>query len=272
MRNDSDSSGQDYRMQSFPASRQFTMDVGKLGLRKHHIKALIEVDVTDARDKFRQLRADTGEKVSFTAWLLKCIGTALDEHKQVHACRKGRNRLVVFESVDISTMVERKVDDTSVPLPMIIREVNDKQIAEITDEIAQARQQGIESEQDYILGKEKPREPVKLYSLLPRPLRLLLWRIMLSNPHRLKKMMGTSIVTSVGMMGSVNGWFIPYGIHPVCFAVGSIVEKPGVVDGTVAIREFLPITILIDHDVVDGAPAARFVSHLTSLMEKGAEL
>lgn len=81
--------------------------------------------------------------------------------------------------------------------------------------------------------------------------------------------MGTVIVTSVGMIGTVNGWLIPYSIHPVCFASGSIVKKPGVVNDVVVIREFLEMTILIDHDVIDGAPAARFVSRLSGLIETG---
>jgi len=38
------------------------------------------------------------------------------------------------------------------------------------------------------------------------------------------------------------------------------------------IREYLKMTILIDHDVIDGTPAARFVSRLTGLIEGGYEL
>jgi len=31
----------------------------------------------------------TGEQLSFTAWIMKCIGQAVSEHKEVHAIRKG---------------------------------------------------------------------------------------------------------------------------------------------------------------------------------------
>ncbi|HCL57564.1 MAG TPA: hypothetical protein DHW82_11230 [Spirochaetia bacterium] len=40
----------------------------------------------------------------------------------------------------------------------------------------------------------------------------------------------------------------------------------------IEIREFLQATLLIDHDVIDGAPAARFVSRLVDLIENGYEL
>jgi pyruvate/2-oxoglutarate dehydrogenase complex dihydrolipoamide acyltransferase (E2) component len=46
-------------------------------------------------------------------------------------------------------------------------------------------------------------------------------------------------------------------------------EKPGVVDGQIAIREYLSLTVSLDHDVIDGAPAARFVTRLKELIESG---
>lgn len=85
-------------------------------------------------------------------------------------------------------------------------------------------------------------------------------------------MMGTVIVTSIGMIGNVNGWAVPYSIHPLCFAIGSIIKKPGVKDDNIEIREFLNMTILIDHDVVDGAPAARFAARLEDLIKNGYDL
>jgi len=50
-------------------------------------------------------------------------------------------------------------------------------------------------------------------------------------------------------------------------ALGGIVEKPGVVDGCIAIREYLDLTLLFDHDVIDGAPAARFTARFQELIE-----
>ncbi len=51
--------------------------------------------------------------------------------------------------------------------------------------------------------------------------------------------------------------------------VGGIGEKPGVVDGRIAIREYLSLTISFDHDTIDGAPAARFTQRLKELIESG---
>jgi len=51
--------------------------------------------------------------------------------------------------------------------------------------------------------------------------------------------------------------------------VGGINAKPAVVDGHIMTREYLSLTIDFDHDIVDGAPAARFVQHLKELIERG---
>ncbi len=254
---------------SFPSSRLFTMDVGKIGMRKHHIKAVIELDVTESRIKLKQKRSESGEKISFTAWILKCITQAIIEHKQVHALRKGKTKLIIFDDVDISILVEKIADGVPVPLPMIIRNANKKSVVEITAEIENAKAQKVSDENDYVLERDRQKLPIKFYALLPQFIRLWIWKLILSNPKRIKKMMGTVVVTSVGMMGAVKGWFIPYSIHPVCFALGAIVKKPGVNKGNIEIREMLEMTILIDHDVIDGAPAARFVARLAELVEGG---
>jgi pyruvate/2-oxoglutarate dehydrogenase complex dihydrolipoamide acyltransferase (E2) component len=58
-------------------------------------------------------------------------------------------------------------------------------------------------------------------------------------------------------------------IHPICFAIGSTLKKPGVINDRIEIREYLYMTVLVDHDVVDGAPAVRALSKLTKLIESG---
>jgi pyruvate/2-oxoglutarate dehydrogenase complex dihydrolipoamide acyltransferase (E2) component len=49
--------------------------------------------------------------------------------------------------------------------------------------------------------------------------------------------------------------------------VGGLSERPRVVDGKVQIRQVLDLTITVDHNVVDGAPAARFVADMRRLIE-----
>ena len=112
----------------------------------------------------------------------------------------------------------------------------------------------------------------RLYFLMPGFLRRSVWRYMLSNPQIAFGKMGNVSVTSVGMIGRANGWFIPISVHPVCFGIGKTTKKPVVVDDRIEIREILNLTVLLDHDVVDGALMARFFSALTTNIEKGKGL
>src|SRR5258708_32681335 len=62
---------------------------------------------------------------------------------------------------------------------------------------------------------------------------------------------------------------IPLPSHSLWMTVGCIGEKPGVVDGHIAIRDYLSLTISFDHNIIDGAPAARFTERLKDLIECG---
>jgi len=257
-----------FSLESFPASRVFTMDIGKLGMNRHLVRAMIEVDVTDARKKIKQQRKTVNERVSFTPWILKCIAKAVSEYPQMHAIRRGRT-LVLFHEVDISILVEKKVEGKRVPIPLLIRDVSMKSMLQLHTEIKNAVESNIEDKKKYVMNDSDQSFALIVFLKFPQFIRLIIWRFVLRNPQRIKKMMGTIVVTSVGMMGKVHGWFIPSSIHPLSFALGSIVRKPGVVGEQIQIREFLHMTILIDHDVVDGAPAARFVARLVDIMQKG---
>jgi pyruvate/2-oxoglutarate dehydrogenase complex dihydrolipoamide acyltransferase (E2) component len=52
----------------------------------------------------------------------------------------------------------------------------------------------------------------------------------------------------------------------------SIVKKPVVIDDKIEAREILNMSLLLDHDVIDGAPMARFLSELTRNIESGLNL
>lgn len=259
----------EYRIEEFPISRIATVDIGASGLKKHHIKALIELDVTEARKLIRR-KKKLLEKISFTSWFIKCISQAVEEFNQIHGIRKGKREVVIFDDIDISIAVEREVDGKKVPLPYVIRKTNTKSISDIYEEIASVRQQSIKDEGDYVLGEERKNKLLmKTYYWLPGFIRRWIWKGIMKSPSLTKQNMGTVMVTSVGMIGRINGWVIPVSVHPLCFAVGSVVKKPGIVNDHIEIREYLYVTVLVDHDVIDGAPAVRALAKLTRLVEGG---
>jgi len=250
---------------SFPRSRIATFDIGVIGRRRHYVTALLELRVGEARRRIKAARAESGERISFTAWLLTVIAAALRRHPQAAAFRKGGRQLVIPDDVDISVIVEKEVAGKRVPLPLVIRQVQDKSPARITAEIEAARKG--DAAGDTVVLERGTFGAEKLYYRLPGPLRRLVWRLMLKRPRYLFKRMGNVVVTAVGMMGKVNGWFIQTSIHPLSFGIGAVTRKPVAQGDQVVVDEVLHMTVLIDHDAVDGAPMARFLADLTASIE-----
>lgn len=253
-----------FTYQSIPESRIATFDTFSVGLKKHHVAALLEFDVTDIRRKLQELRKN-GTNVSFNGWLLRVIGITLKNNPEASAFLYSKRRLVIFDDINISVMVEKKANGRKVPVPLVIEKANEKSALQITAEIEKAKNQEL-SGNDIVLNR-KTSFAESLYYHLPGFLRRLVWRIMLGNPEFAFSKMGNVIVTSVGMMGKINGWFIHRSIHPVSFGVGSVIRKPVVVNNEIMIREILNMTILVDHDVIDGAPMVRLLNDLTRNIE-----
>ena len=108
--------------------------------KKHNtIYDFIEFDVTLARNYIHDYQEKTGEQLSFTAFIAYCMGKCIDEDKILHARRKGKNKLVIFDDVDIMTMVERKFDAKVAPIGHIVRAANKKSYKEIHEEIRKAQ-------------------------------------------------------------------------------------------------------------------------------------
>lgn len=54
--------------------------------------------------------------------------------------------------------------------------------------------------------------------------------------------------------------------------IGGIHERPWVVDGKVVVRKIVVLSLTFDHRVIDGAPAAKFLSELVELVENPEKL
>ncbi len=254
---------------SIPQSRIASFDVYAIAQSKHHVAGLLEFDVTEARHKLKELKRN-GENVSFTAWILKMIATTLEQHPETAAFKVSRKKLVLFPAINISMVVEKEIDGKKVPIPMVIQNANQKSIQEIWSAIEEARNLALNTRDIVINRKAGFRE--RMYYRLPGFLRRTIWRIMLGNPKLAYKNMGNVSVTSVGMIGNINGWFLHRSVHPVSFGIGAIIKKPLVVNNTIQIREVMNVTVLLDHDVVDGAPMVRFIKDLTRQIESGTGL
>lgn len=259
--NEMEHNNKGYHPLPVPAQRQIAVDAGRLHRRRNLIHGLLEFDVTNAREFIREHKARTGESLSFTAFLVGCLAQAVAAHPRLQAHRNWRNRLIVFDDVDVVTLIEPEPDASA--FPHIVRAANRKSFREIHDEIRVIQAEPAKSNQ-------KAGRLARWGSHLPSFLRALFYRAMLMNPHWLKKYGGTVVVTAVGMFAGGGGWgfgFSPF--HTLALTVGGISEKPALINGQIVSHEYLCLTISIDHDLVDGAPAARFARRFRELVESG---
>jgi pyruvate/2-oxoglutarate dehydrogenase complex dihydrolipoamide acyltransferase (E2) component len=229
----------------------------------HNFFALLEFDITDVRRELRAARA-AGGGGSLFAFMLKAIAACLGEFPAFNAMANLR-RTTRFSEVDIDVPVEINNDGEVYNKQCIIRDVNAKSIAQVDAEIAAAKAGGGE-EMSYMASRFGRR----LITTLPAWLTLFVFRRILNNHLLVKKLSGTAFVTSVSMFSTVPGYIIPFigGPKAASFAIGSAVKKPVVIRDRVEIREMLNVTAIFNHDLVDGAPAARFVNKLRRLTER----
>jgi len=179
----------------------------------------------------------------------------------VQAFHLGRKRLVLFDDVDIVTRIEREVAGQKLVIPYMIRAANRKSFRQQHAEIRAAQLSDV---------KRQLTQFRFLPTALFRPFASAIAWIGVWRPRLWKQLIGTVGVTSVGMFGKEAGWGIPASAPTALMVtVGGIGQKLAMVDGRIVTHEYLSLTISVDHELVDGAPAARFTQRLRELIESG---
>ncbi len=239
--------------------RRFSIDAGYLGRRRHIVHGLIEVDVTDARELIRHYEQASGEKLSFTAFIIHCLSKAIEKHPHLHAYRDWLGRLVIFDDVNVTSMVEIQSGDRRIPIPHVFKATNRKSLHQIHEELrgVQERPQATRASRF-----------MRWFLRAPAFIRRAFYWIVMRFPATFRDESSSVIVTAVGMFGHGGGWAITMPNFTLSVAVGGIEAKPGIHLGEIAVREYLDLTLSIDHDIVDGAPAARFVDAFRSLLRE----
>ncbi|MHC1775468.1 MAG: 2-oxo acid dehydrogenase subunit E2 [Lentimicrobium sp.] len=233
----------------------------------HNMHALVEFDVTDIRQQLR-LQRKNGLNVTFFGFMLSSIARTIDEHRELNHIRRGK-KLYFFDEVDIDIPIELEVNGVLTPRKYIVKDAAKKTIPEISMEIETAKKSwkasGNAGEDDRWAQRW-----IQFSAVCPKWLFKIIARQFSKNPFMLKKGFGTTYVSSVSGFSNVSGYILPYfagQYRPLAFAIGNTVRKPGIAGNEIKIREYLSMTITINHDLVDGAPAARFINRLKQRIE-----
>lgn len=248
-----------YKVSRLSFSRKVVRASASVTKKRNTIHCLTEIDITEPRRLIREHFEKTGEKLSFTAYIVTCLARAITQQPELNSFISG-NRFVVLDDVTISVLIEREIKGERVPEPLGIRGAQSKSYRQINDEIRQA-QASEENKIGSLTG-------AGWFSMIPGFLLKLFIRLADRNIAMAKRY-GKVAITAVGMFSSEPAWFIPHGTATVLLTIGSINHKVVETGGQLQSREHLCITASFDHDIVDGAPAARFMSRFSELVKSG---
>lgn len=226
---------------------------------KNAIHCFTEVDITEPRGLIKKYFDKTGEKLSLTAYIVTCLANVIKDYPQFNSFTKGR-KLILLDDITISVLIEREIAGENVPEPIGIKNAQDKTYIQIHQEIREAKKQHTDT-----LGSLSGQSWI---SLIPSCLLRLFIRIADKNIYMAKKY-GKIAVTAVGMYSKEPVWFIPHGTATVLITVGSINKKVVELDNQFVSREYLCLTVSFDHNIVDGAPASRFMNQLIETIKSG---
>ena len=256
-----------YQVVDLTPSRRVWLNTLEMTWSTHTIYGLLEVDVTIPCQVIADHKARSGESLSFTGYLTYCLGRAVDADKSVQAYRKGGKQLVIFNDVDVGLMIEATSEGKKALMGYVVRQANHKTFQEIHQEIRQVQTKPAPANRGMPGWYRRA-------MLLPAPLtglfKAFLRSMMRRDPAINVSMAGTVSISSVGMFGGDHsGWALSPTPQPLALLVGSTAWKPAVVEGRIEPRQILHLTVLFDHDIIDGGPAARFTHQLVKLIESG---
>lgn len=214
-------------------------------LRRNIAKRLrYSIDTTIAVTLARDIEADhlvaarkslsqqLGMAVPYDAYFIRVLAEALRQHPDFNRIIE-KDSLVQFDSVDIGVAV-------AVPnglLAPVIRDADKATIGELAKEILRLKQEGYAGKltADQLTG-------------------------------------GVSTVTNLGAFDV--DVFTPVLNPPQCtiLGVGRIIERPVVRNGAAAIAQVCWLSLTFDHRLVDGVPAAQFLSAIAKSLTDPSEL
>ncbi|WP_342474010.1 dihydrolipoamide acetyltransferase family protein [Bacillus sp. FSL W8-1141] len=201
-----------------------------------HVTLTSEIDMTKAKEVRKQLlpaiEKETGYRLSFTEIIIHAVSSVLTRHPQINMTFE-QNELHFHEDVHIGLAVAVK-DGLMVP---VISHANQKGLKQLTKE---AKEIGRNARDQKLL------------------------------PDQLKG--STFTISNLGMYAIDT--FTPIINQPevAILGVGRIQEKPVVIDGEIQVRPMMGVSLSFDHRVVDGAPAAAFLTDLKKVLEQPFEL
>jgi pyruvate dehydrogenase E2 component (dihydrolipoamide acetyltransferase) len=199
-----------------------------------HVTHVDEADVTDLVDHYRRskpvIEERTGVRLTLLPFFIKALVTNLQKYPIFNASVDEEAQEILYKKYFNIGIAVDTPEGLIVP---VIKDADSKDLVELAGEVADKaeRARSRELSLDEIRG-------------------------------------GSCTITNIGPLGGV--FATPIINQPELAIIGlhAIKERPEVVNGEIAIRKMMYLSISFDHRYVDGAEAARFMSDLVRLVSE----
>ena len=202
-----------------------------------HVTHTDEVDVTrlvETKAELEPYAAEAGVSLTYLPFVMRAVTRALQEFPRVNASLdEDAEEIVLHDDYNLGVAT---ATDAGLMVP-VVEDVDGKDLLELAAETARK------------VGRARDR-----------------------SIDREEMQGGTFTITNVGVIGGEYATPIVNYPEVAILALGKVAERPRVVDGEVVPRYTLPLSLSVDHRVVDGAVAARFTNRVMALLAAPARL
>jgi len=180
----------------------------------------------------KELHNKTGEEISITAYVVKAAAKALEDHQMINSSLEG-DELRLYSDINVAVAINTP-DGLVAP---IIPQTNKRSILEISRGIRDLTERAIQNK-------------LAVTDLTG----------------------GTFTVTNLGGFGV--DLFAPIINPPQCaiLGFGRTSEKPVIIEKQVQVASITTLSLVFDHRIVDGVPAAQYLQRVKELLEDPKKL
>lgn len=192
-----------------------------------HITVFDDVEVAELiriRNKFKQRLADENIKLSYLPFVIKASALALKKHKLLNSeMDLEQGKLIIKNYINIGIAVDTD-DGLLVP---VIKNADKKSIKELALEVSQ-------------ISEKARNRSIKIEDMKD----------------------GTFTITSFGSIGGKYATPIINYPQAAILGIGRIYETPVVKNGEIRIGNLMPLSLAVDHRIVDGGEVSRFLNDI----------
>jgi len=196
-----------------------------------HMSIFEEVEISGligVREKYKKVYADRDAKLTYLPFIVKAVVQALKQHRQLNSQIDMENERMIYKNRYNIAIAVDSPEGLVVP---VIRDADRLSIFEISQKITELSIKA----RDRKLTMDDMRD-------------------------------GTFTITNYGSIGGIFATPVINYPQAAILGIGRIVKKPVVIDDQIAVGNVLGLSLSVDHRIVDGGEASRFVNRIMAYL------